>query len=286
MNGEGKFGSWEEAVDWLRHQPDKADLVADCYYDDPLIEAAERYWLSTEWIAVRELIANRNGNALDVGAGRGIASYALAREGFEVTALEPDPSDLVGGGAIRSIAAESHLAIHVVEEYSKNLSFSDCEFDVVFARAVLHHLSDLDGACREFYRVLKPGGVFIAIREHVISKPVDLVRFLEVHPLHRLYGGEHAYLLEQYIAAISKSGFKRVNVLSPWRSPVNFAPFSLKTLREELARRACFTIPGLSQLMSALLELPGVWPIARYVLELFDQRPGRLYSFVAEKASQ
>ena len=48
----------------------------------------------------------QRGQALDVGAGRGIASYALAREGFTVTVLEPDDSHLVGAGAIRSLAEE------------------------------------------------------------------------------------------------------------------------------------------------------------------------------------
>ena len=54
----------------------------------------------------------------------------------------------------------------------------------------------------EMHRVLKPGGIFIAAREHVISKEADLEKFLEQHPLHHLYGGEHAFLLERYIEAL------------------------------------------------------------------------------------
>ena len=119
MRTKNSFASWEEAVSWLRRQPEQSQLIADCYYDDPLINAADRYWRSDEWAAVRELLAGRSGAALDVGAGRGIASYALAKEGLEVTALEPDPSELVGGGAIRALAAESGLPIRVVEEFSR-----------------------------------------------------------------------------------------------------------------------------------------------------------------------
>lgn len=171
MNADKSFSSWEDAVAWLRTQPEQSQLVADCYYDDPLMGAAERYWHSEEWQAVRTVLVGRSGKALDVGAGRGIASYALAREGFSVSALEPDPSGLVGAAAIRTLASESSLPIQVVEEFSESLPFADATFDVVFARAVLHHTRDLEGACREFSRVLKPGGLLLAIREHVISAP-------------------------------------------------------------------------------------------------------------------
>ncbi|WP_310446592.1 methyltransferase domain-containing protein [Thiobacillus sp.] len=283
MNADNSFSSWEEAVAWLRRQPEQSQLIADCYYDDPLIEAADRYWRSDEWAAVRELLVGRSGTALDVGAGRGIASYALAKEGLEVTALEPDPSELVGGGAIRALAAESGLPVRVVEEFSERLPFCDGTFDVVFARAVLHHTRDLQAACREFFRVLKPGGLFIAIREHVISREEDLPRFLDMHPLHKLYGGEHAYLLRQYIAAIGQSGFLHLKVISPWQSPLNYAPYSLTTLKAEVARRVGRGIPGVGLMVNSLLDLPGMWPLTRKILNQFDNRPGRLYSFVATR---
>jgi SAM-dependent methyltransferase len=283
MSADQTFSSWEEAVSWLRQQPEQRQLVADCYYDDPLIGAADRYWRSDEWDSVRQLLAGHSGKALDVGAGRGIASYALAQEGFEVTALEPDPSALVGSGAIHSLSSESGLQIRIVEEFSERLPFADGEFDVVFARAALHHSRDLSAACREFYRVLRPGGLFIAIREHVISRESDLPRFLGMHPLHRLYGGEHAYLLRQYVAAIKLAGFAGVKVLSPWQSPINFAPHNLQTLKSELARRASFGISGINRILARMFDLPGVWPLTRRLLGILDHRPGRLYSFVAEK---
>lgn len=283
MSADKTFSSWEDAVAWLRLQPEKSQLVADCYYDDPLIGAADRYWHSEEWQAVRAELAGRSGSALDVGAGRGIASYALAREGFAVTALEPDPSLLVGTGSIRALAAESRLPIQVVEEFSERLPFADGSFDVVFARAVLHHTRDLEAACREFFRVLKPGGLFLAIREHVISSYGDLPRFLEQHPLHRLYGGEHAFLLKQYTTALELAGFAKMDVISPWRSPINFAPYDLDSLKDELARRVGLRIPAFVRAVRALLGVPGVWSLTRWILEWVDHRPGRLYSFVAVK---
>lgn len=283
MNADQNFSSWEAAVAWLRQRPEQAQLVADCYYDDPLVEAAERYWCSHEWQAVRTLLEGMKGAALDVGAGRGIASYALARDGFAVTALEPDSSDLVGAGAIRSLAKDAGLVIRVVENFSECLPFADGAFDVVFARAVLHHTEDLTAACREFSRVLKPGGYLVAIREHVVSSPQDLPTFLGAHPLHSLYGGEHAFMLEEYRAAMKAAGLSVIQVISPWHSPVNFAPYKLDTLQRELARRASLGIPLVKMLLVWLLRKPGVWAAVRYLLEKVDNRPGRLYSFVARK---
>jgi len=286
MNGNNSFLTWEEAVAWLRTQPDHAQLVFDCYYDDPLIEAAERYWRSCEWTAVQNWLTMPKGvqaKALDVGAGRGIASYALAKEGLNVTALEPDDSALVGSGAIRSLAQETGLPIHVVENFSEHLPFDDGEFHIVFVRAALHHSLDLVAACKEFFRVLRPGGRLIIIREHVISKQDDISDFLEHHPLHKFYGGENAYLLSQYISAIEQSGFAKIKTILPWQSPVNYAPFSLERFKQNISTRIGLERPGIIQMLNVFLGLPGVWKLIRQLLNQIDHRPGRLYSFIAEK---
>lgn len=277
------FKSWEQAVQWLREQPEHKELVLSAYYDDPLVLAADRYWQSEEWQAIRLLLPIPGGQALDIGAGRGIASYALAKEGFLVTALEPDASALVGAQAIRGLAFASGLPIEVTQEFSERLPFSDAQFDVVFARAVLHHTSDLTAACSEFLRVLKPGGRLVAVREHVISRPEDLPAFLDQHPLHRLYGGENAFMLTQYEAAIRTAGFRLHRIIAPLESAINYAPHTEASLREALAARVSRRLSGVQPLLVVLLRVPLIWWAIRRLLRVVDHRPGRLYSFIAQR---
>ncbi|MBL6939874.1 MAG: methyltransferase domain-containing protein [Alphaproteobacteria bacterium] len=279
---EEKFGSWEAAVVWLREQPEFEQVAKDAYYDDPLASASLRYWSSEEWASIRALLGTQRGRALDVGAGRGIASYALAKDGFEVVALEPDPSPLVGAQAIRSLAQTEELPIEVSESYSEKLPFADASFDLVFARAVLHHTKDLASACAEYFRVLRPNGRFLAVREHVISKQRDLPAFLDAHPLHKLYGGENAFLLSQYISAIRGAGFNSVIKLSPFESPINYAPRTRGQLLLELEKRAN-RIPGARFVTRSIFRSgPGITLVLK-LLSIVDNRPGRLYSFLACK---
>lgn len=284
MSANTPFKTWEQAVQWLRDQPDRLDLVLASYYDDPLLDAATRYWRSDEWKATRALLPQARGRALDVGAGRGIASYALARDGFAVTSLEPDGSNLVGAGAIRQLAAATALSIEVVEDFSERLPFADSQFDVVFARAVLHHTRDLRAACREFFRVLKPDGRLVAVREHVITRPADLEAFLDRHPLHRLYGGENAFVLGEYVDALRGAGFELERVLAPLESAINFAPMTTATLQAEIAARIGARLPGSRALVRTLLGSRAGWAAARRALQWFDNRPGRLYSFVGRRS--
>jgi SAM-dependent methyltransferase len=273
-----RYGTWEDAVRWLREQPDQQALVRDCYFDDPLLGAAERYWRSEEWQAVRELLPPPGGAALDLGAGNGIASYALARDGWQVTALEPDPSSLVGAGAIRTLASESGMDITVLQEWGESIPAADDSFDLVFARQVLHHARDLPQLCREAARVLRRGGTLLAIRDHVVDHPRQLEEFFARHPLHSRYGGENAYPLQGYREALRSAGFRIRREFGPLDSQVNLSPYTPRSLGELLRRRLA-RIPG-GGLVGSIAGSPFIVAVALRIASAVYRPPGRMHAFL------
>ena len=98
MNAENIFSSWENAVAWLRTQLDQSQLVADCYYDDPLIEAAdlqigaaqagvrhgnELNLDSIEMDHIRRVLASVEGNKSRAAKILGINRRTLYRKGVQ-----------------------------------------------------------------------------------------------------------------------------------------------------------------------------------------------------------
>ncbi|MGA2297979.1 MAG: class I SAM-dependent methyltransferase [FCB group bacterium] len=264
--------TWEEAVLWLREHKDMQELVRDSYFDDPLLVSAQRFYNSTEWKEVQRILSDLSkGKVLDIGAGRGISSYALTKDGWDVTALEPDKSEIVGTGAITKLFEEAHLSIKIVESFGEELPFADAAFDFVNARQVLHHANDLEKLCSEIYRVLKPNGMLLASREHVLSKKEDLNSFLESHPLHKFYGGENAYTLTEYMNALDKAGFIEARILETYDSDINLFPSSKEEILKSIKQKIRFNPPNF--LFNLYLRR----------LNKKNNVAGRLFSFICKK---
>jgi|CXWL01.1.fsa_nt_gi SAM-dependent methyltransferase len=275
--------TWEEAVSRLRDDPSQGEFCRICYYDDPIAAAAERYRGSEEWAAIRQLLGGSwPARVLDVGAGRGIVSWAFAQSGARVTALEPDSSRIVGAGAIRQLSADTGVPIEIVSDPGERLPFESGRFDLVVCRASLHHARDLRAMCREIARVLRDGGTFLAIKEHVLDRPEDLPTFLANHPLHHLYGGENAYVLPEYRRSIEGAGLRIAKVFGPYENPLSYSPWlTFEQLREQLgnalARRVGGALARLLARSDTLVRWYGT------LLSMRDRTPGRSMSFIARR---
>jgi SAM-dependent methyltransferase len=271
-----------EAIGVLREDPRHAQLVRDSYLGEDVRESAERFSGSAEFADVLALAGSRlpGGMVLDVGAGNGIASFALARSGARVVfALEPDLSTTVGLGALRSLVAG--MPVHAVCALGETMPLRSGSVDLVYVRQVLHHASDLRELVSECARVLKPGGLLLACREHVVDDERQLAEFLRRHPVHQLAGGENAFRLSEYLQAIEGSGLRIDRVLRPWDSIINAFPGVRTT--EELQRQPSLILRrNLGVLGAFVSRMPGARPAVRAYLNR-RREPGRLYTFVATK---
>ncbi len=271
----------DEAVRYMRANSQYAELIDNAYLGANVAQSAERFEQSPEFSAVEELVGTnvRGGAVLDLGAGTGIASWAFAKRGARVVyALEPDPSEEVGSGAMQSLIGD--MPIQLIASYGEKIPLDDEVVDVVYARQVLHHANDLPRLLRECARILKSGGLFLACREHVVNDQQQLRAFLNNHPVHQLAGGENAYKLDEYTRAILLADLKLEKVLGPWDTIINTFP-TIKTVEElnnyprMLLQRRLGRFGVLASRIPAVNSL--VWRRLKQPL------PGRLYSFLAVK---
>ena len=270
----------EEAIRYMRSDDLYAEVVRGSYLDEDREAAADRFWCSAEFgETLRLLPALNNLRVVDLGAGTGVASRALARSGAFVIAIEPDLSDVVGLGALAQAVGEN--GISSTAAFGGHLPIRSDSVDIVYCRQVLHHIPNLTATLADCARVLRPGGLFVATREHVVDNDGQLQAFLAQHQVHQLAGGENAWTLDDYRGAIESAGLQVRDELGPWDSVVN--AFPAVTSRIELQRAPEMVLRSrFGPTLGRLGRVPGIRGLIWKHLR--RPKPGRLYSFVAEKA--
>lgn len=281
-----KTYTYEESVQWIRNQPEYSQLVKYCYLDKDNLVAAKRFAASEEFAEITKLLNLNNSskklNILDLGCGNGIVSYAFASLGHNVTAVDPDVSEDIGLKATAKLASKvENGSIKTCQGYAESLPFADSTFDLVYERQALHHFSNLSQGLAECSRVLKPKGLFLATREHVVSNEEQLKVFLENHLLHKLHGGENAYSVNHYISNLEQSGFKVIECFAPYDTVINHFPISNGEVKQWLFQALEHKLGRF--VTSILTKIPVIEKIYRSRLSRSCNSPGRLYSFLCTK---
>jgi len=110
---------------------------------------------------VRAVGPRRGEKILDVAAGTGTSSAALARSGATVVALD------FSAGMIEE-GRRRHPKVEFVEADAEDMPFGDDEFDAVTISFGLRNVAHPERALAEMYRVMKPGGRLVVCE---FSKP-------------------------------------------------------------------------------------------------------------------
>lgn len=128
------------------HAPENADTYSGRMVDE-------------DWsAAIRRVVDPAGKRVADIGCGGGLYSLAWANLGAEAV-VGIDFSEGMLRTAERATGRHANVAVRVGSADATGLDGET--FDVVFERALVHHLAGLVPAFREAWRILRPGGRLI-----------------------------------------------------------------------------------------------------------------------------
>lgn len=138
---------------------------------------------------------------LDVGCGFGHSFDELARRFApdEIVALDADPGI---EKRARPAADRCSSAVTLAFGNASRMEYADESFDMVYCHQSFHHLVEQEAAMREFFRVLKPGGVLLfaeSTKRYIHSLPI---RLLFRHPM------DIQKTADEYLGLLRGAGFE------------------------------------------------------------------------------
>ena len=110
-------------------------------------------------LALSLLGENRFERLLEIGYGSGVFMPELARHCHELSGVDVHDRGHLVSEALSKLDIQASL----VSASAERMPFADLSFDAVVAVSSFEFIEQLDDACREIRRVLKPNGVFVVI---------------------------------------------------------------------------------------------------------------------------
>ena len=283
--------TWEETIKLIRTKPEFHELVEKAYLDENLELNIKRFGDSKEFKETLKIIKTYAPNSktiLDIGCGNGISCINFALKKYDVSAVEPDKSSTVGTGAIKILKEIFKLEnLNIYEAFAENINFENNSFDIVYVRQAMHHANELNKFIKECVRVLKPQGLLLTVRDHVIFNEKDKNWFLESHQLHKYYGGENAYSSSEYKNAIESAGAYVVKEIKYFDNVINYFPSTEHNLDELKHQNELLQKKKLVNKLGFIGKNWLVWKVYCFIYNYnpLDEAmvPGRMYSYISIK---
>lgn len=139
----------------------------------------------------------------DLGCGSGVFTDLLNKQGYEAIGLDLSPK-------LIALARNKYPKVEFLEGDVEQLPFPDSSLDGVLLSGLVHHLPDPARCAGEVFRVLKPGGSFVAFDPNRMNPFMYLYRDRS-SPLYSSVGvteNERPVLAHKVAAVFSNIGFK------------------------------------------------------------------------------
>ncbi len=182
-------------------------------------EYTERYADSSWRERMLRLLDPKGKHVLDIGCGGGIYTRAWAQlEALSVLGID------FSEDMIQTARDYSTNFPNVSYKVGNALStgLEDQSYDIVFERALIHHLSDLSGCFKEAFRLLKPGGKYIiqdrTPTDVTIPGSEEHIRgyFFEKYPFLLEIEMKRRHSSSEVEEKLSKTGFINIHSFSFW----------------------------------------------------------------------
>jgi len=206
---------------------------------------------------VREFLGDLRGvRLLEFGCGSGFLTVLLAASGAKVTTFDLSPASV----ALTRRRCDENGFHDVVTEVAdaQDPPFEDASFDVIFGRAILHHL-DVDRTAPQIERMLVPGGRACFIEPLGTNPLLAFVRDHVPYPNKNPVGDDHPFDDDELRAWGAWAATYRWRELQLFSMLERAFPYSWKV-----------RLPNLGRMDRAIMErVPALRRYARYaVLEM------------------
>ncbi len=143
---EKNIGSYYQSAAYISHSNTSQGLVNKLYH------TVRSITLQSKRKLIEKSSGKKKGNLLDIGAGTGAFASTMKKNGWNVTALEPD--ETARANALKDFGIELRPTENLFNLPPKT-------FDVITLWHVLEHVHDLHTYLDTFYSLLVDGGTLI-----------------------------------------------------------------------------------------------------------------------------